>query len=149
MKVFSAFFLSLIMTLINPASTQEMSAVDDFTSILNVGVHQGFNNHGSCQVIVDINTIQTNRALKITVIDKINSNSKDVIDGSDYRIHLPRYEFIQSFRTYTGHDKVNYNESIIRTIIADNDLQYVVVSNATVRNTETTSESTSECIVNR
>lgn len=147
MKLFFSALFSLLLILSSALHAQVRDPIGELSLFLKLGTHQGYNTQGSCKVAVEFSAITPMRILKISVTDKKGTTSKEVIDYSDYKIDSDRFEFIQTERTYTSHDLVNYKENIIRTILTEENKLYVVVSNEVIRNTETTFQSVSECII--
>jgi hypothetical protein len=147
MKIILPFFLATIALFTQFVYANGLGAVDDLTSFLKIEMHSGLNSEGQCLVLVEPGNTSGKRSIKVTVSDNRSTNSKIIIDGSDYRIFSDRHEFIQSDRIFTNHDRTNYNENILRTIDADSKKLYVVVANETVRNTETTYLSATECVI--
>lgn len=146
MKILLAFLVSL--TSINIFAHDEILAVDKFTSYLPIGVYVGTNDKKeACEVSVsEINFPQRDILVKVSVLDK--TLTKLIEEKSIFKFRDYKREFIQTDTKKFGADSVNYVERIVRTVRAENDKQYIVVSYSIVTNT-TSETDVLDCIVDR
>lgn len=120
---------------------REYDANDAFLSIMRAGDYSGRTSSGSyCQVSV------RNLSSKIAVVVSANGTSKrsEVSRGATYHANFANRSFLATTLTTT---LTGSRENILRTIAVTDATQYVVVSDVTIDN-RNTSESFVECIVN-
>lgn len=120
---------SMLVSLSTFASEQD--AVDSFLSVLPIGHNLGVDDQGrECSMTVsEVNFPQ--KAILITGENNKNKVSKMVAEGSEFLFRAHRKEFIQTHRHYVNASKTSYFEKIVRTLIAGDNLLYVVTATET------------------
>jgi hypothetical protein len=128
------------------AFAQDMSAVAKFTKFIPIGKYSGTSDLGlSCTVSVNLANYPYQDIL-VSVTEGNSVNTKLIAVNSEFGYKDYKREFVQTEQTALGNDDSNYVERIIRTVLADNNKQYIVISYSTVINNETVTES-SNCLI--
>jgi hypothetical protein len=128
------------------AQRKPASVVDKLVSYLPVGFYEGKNDQDEfCSVQVsEVN--YPKRDVQVRVMVPGHDLTKLVEENSQALTRDYKREFIQTDKSIFGSDDTQYIERILRTVIAGDKKQYVVVSYSVVANTERTNEEAS-CIV--
>lgn len=128
------------------AQRKPASVVDKLVSYLPVGFYEGKNDQGEfCSVQVsEVN--YPKRDIQVRVMVPNHDLTKLVEENSQALYRDYKREFIQTEKSVFGSDDTQYIERILRTVIAGDKKQYVVVSYSVVANRESTTEEAS-CIV--
>lgn len=137
--------LIVILAICHNTFAQTMSAVEALSSVIKVGEYKGKNENGRCVVLVsEVNYPQ--KALAVKVSDKLNSVTKLVEEGSEFKLGM-RKEFIQTTTSSIDENEDSYVERIVRTVLAGENQLYVVTSYATVMNREI-NRTAVDCVIN-
>lgn len=123
-----------------------MGSVDSLLSVLPQGTFNGKDDLG---VACSVSVYEVNFPAKAIAVQVNKRNSKImkvVSDGSDFRFVAYKKEFVQTERYYVDDTRTSYVERVVRTVLAGDKQQYVVVSNEVVVNRDRTVEAI-DCVV--
>ncbi|AUN97249.1 hypothetical protein DOM21_15410 [Bacteriovorax stolpii] len=141
---------SLIATALLLASVSTFaaeSAVDTFLSVLPLGSHSGVDDKGNaCKVTVS----EANFPAKAISVQAENADLKIfkvINDASEFMFRGYKKEFIQTDRYYVDSTRNSYVDRVVRTVVAGDELLYVVVANEITVNRDRKVELV-ECVVN-
>lgn len=124
-----------------------MGSVDSLLSVLPLGTHKGVDDQG---VACSVNVHEVNfpaKALSVSVVKKNAKLFKLINDGSEFYFVAYKNEFSQTDRYYVDDTRTSYVERVVRTVIAGDKQQYVVISNEIVVNRDRSVEEI-DCVVN-
>ena len=124
-----------------------MGSVDSFLSVLPLGTFKGVDDLGiSCSVSVyEVNFPA--KAIAVEVNKRNMKIMKVISEGSDFRYIAYKKEFVQMDKYFVDSTRSSYVERVIRTVLAGDKQQYVIVSNEIVVNRERTVNAV-DCVVN-
>lgn len=124
-----------------------MGSVDSLLSVLPHGTFSGVDDLG---VACSVSVYEVNFPAKAVAVQVNKRNSKIlkvISDGSDFRFIAYKKEFVQMDKYFVDSTRTSYVERVVRTVLAGDKQQYVIVSNEIVVNRERTVEAI-DCVVN-
>jgi len=145
MKILLAILLT-VGTITSNAFSSELTASEKLTSYLPVGEYSGqTDSNQPCLVSVsEVN--YPKKDIQVRVVEGETDLTKLVEENSEYSYKDFKKEFLQTDRSLIGIEESNYVERIIRTVAAQDNKLYVVVSYSLIINRERETQ-TAECII--